>query len=467
MVDKRFDPKKKRRSSPKRVPIVLLIVLGLLLAGSVYMFWPPQAKIKQGLDIQGGLQVVMTATASDGSKPSSTDMENTISIIENRVNALGVSEATVQKQGDDQILIQIPGISDPDAALSTIGTVGYLEFVSVPDISDSTIRSEIQSGQVGMTLPSGTYADVITGSNITRVTVNRQSDTSSYYEVDITLDAAGTSAFAAATSVLATNNDRIAIVLDGVVQSAPSVENVISNGNVAITGNYSLENAKSLQTILESGSLPVTLSYAQSQIVGPTLGQNQLVAGVVAALCGLVLVALYLLFFYRGLGILTAGAVGVFAILYLGLLGTLSYFGLFSLSLAGMAGIVLTIGVAADSSILILERFHEEIRMGRSIKAASISGVKHAIKTSIDADFVTLISAIALFFIATGSVKGFGLTLGLGILCDIVTMLLFKAPIIRLLAPKVMSHHPDFWGLRGDLDEARDSGEVERGVHNG
>jgi SecD/SecF fusion protein len=467
MADKRFDPRRKRRGSPKRVPITLLVVLVLLLAGSVYMFWPPQDKINQGLDIQGGLQVVLTATNSDGSQPSSDDMETTISIIEDRVNALGVSEATVQLQGDDQILVQIPGVDDPDTALSTIGTVGYLEFVSVPDITDEDVQTEIDDGEVGMTLDSSTYSSIITGSNITKVSVTRESDTSSYYEVDVTLDSAGTSAFATATSTLATNNDRIAIVLDGVVQSAPTVESSISDGNVAITGSYSLEDAQSLQTILESGSLPVTLTYAQSQIVGPTIGQTQLIAGVLAAICGLILVALYLLFFYRGLGILTAGAIGVFAALYLGLLGVLSYYGLFSLSLAGIAGIVLTIGVAADSSILILERFHEEIRLGRSIKASSISGVKHAIKTSIDADLVTLISAIALFFIATGSVKGFGLTLGLGIFCDIATMLLFKAPIIRLLAPKVMSHHPGFWGLKDDLTEARANGEVERSADNG
>ena len=207
----------------------------------------------------------------------------------------------------------------------------------------------------------------------------------------------------------------------------------IPNGDVSITGGYTLDEAKALQTVLESGSLPVSFEFAQSQTVGPTLGQDALASGVVVAGIGLALVMLYLLLFYHGLGLITAAAMAVFAALYLGILATLSHFGLFSLSLAGIAGIVLTIGMAADLSILTLERFREGNRMGRSVRAASITGVRHGIMTSIDADLVTLVSALTLFFLASASVKGFGLTLALGILCDIAMMLLFKAPIIRIL----------------------------------
>jgi SecD/SecF fusion protein len=159
--------------------------------------------------------------------------------------------------------------------------------------------------------------------------------------------------------------------------------------------------------------------------------------------------------------------VAVFALLYLGVLATLSYFGQFALSLAGIAGIVLAIGVAADSSILVLERFKEEIRMGRSVRAASVTGVRHAIVTSIDADLVTLVSALALFFIGVGSVKGFGLTLALGVICDIATMLLFKAPLLRLLAPRIITRHPGFWGVKEDEQLALEAGELNRGVVHG
>ncbi|WP_418911390.1 protein translocase subunit SecF, partial [Adlercreutzia sp.] len=292
--------------------------------------------------------------------------------------------------------------------------------------------------------------------NITNVTIGKPKDTSTDYAVNVRLDAEGTAAFAEATTDLVSTKGKIVIILDDEVQFAPAVQSEILDGDVSITGNYTLEEAKSLQTVLESGSLPVSFEYAQSQVVGPTLGQDALASGVVVAGIGLAVVMLYLLVFYQGLGLVTAAAMAVFAVLYLGILAALSAFGLFSLSLAGIAGIVLTIGMAADSSILTMERFREEIRMGRSVRAASITGVKHAIVTSVDADLVTLVSALSLFFLASASVKGFGLTLALGIVCDIVMMLLFKAPLIRLLAPRSIAKHPGFWGVRDSLEAAKD-----------
>ena len=214
-----------------------------------------------------------------------------------------------------------------------------------------------------------------------------------------------------------TDKGKIVIILDGEVQSAPAVQSEITGGQVSITGGYDKEAASSMETVLESGSLPVSFEYAQSQVVGPTLGQDALTSGVLVAAIGLALVMLYLLVFYQGLGLITAAAMAVFAVLYLGILGLLSHFGLFSLSMAGIAGVVLTIGMAADSSILTLERFREEIRMGRSVRAASVTGVRHGVLTSIDADLVTRGSARSLCFLASASVKGFGLTLAIFILC--------------------------------------------------
>ena len=402
-------------------------------------------------------------------------MDKSRNIIENRVNMLGATEATVQIQGNDQILVQIPGVSDPQQALNTIGTTGKLEFARLDSFTDETTKQAIENGQTYETVTDafgnsfvtskaievvpGTYTPLITGENISRVQVDRASETSSYYAVDLTLDSAGTKAFADATRELYPTKGKIVIILDSTVQSAPAVQGEIPGGQVSITGNYTLEEAQSLQTVLESGSLPVSFAYEQSQVVGPTLGQGALSSGVLVALIGLALVMLYLLFFYKGLGIITAAAMLVFSVLYLGLLAFLSALGQFSLSLAGVAGIVLTIGMAADSSILTLERFREEIRMGRSVKAASQSGVHHAIMTSIDADLVTLVSALTLFFLASASVKGFGLTLALGVFCDIAMMLLFKAPLIRLLAPKAIANNPGFWDIK-DCQDAVGGKEV-------
>ncbi|MDO4182433.1 MAG: protein translocase subunit SecD [Coriobacteriia bacterium] len=451
----------------------LIVITTILVVVSIVLFVPPQERINQGLDIQGGLSVVLTAKNTDGSAISDEDMEKSRSIIENRVNALGASEATVQVQGSDQILVQIPGVVDTEEALNTIGKTGKLEFARLDSFTDQDTVTAIENGQYasegtvtdsfGNSFPSGqmqhlevtpgTYETLITGDNISNVTVGPASEASAYYAVNLTLDSAGTSAFAQATKDLVSTNGQIVIILDNEVQSAPAVQSEITTGQVAITGNYSADEAKSLETILESGSLPVSFEYAQSQVVGPTLGQEALMAGLIAAIVGLILVMLYLLLFYKGLGLITAGAMLVFSCFYLGILAALSAFGLFSLSMAGIAGIVLTIGMAADSSILTIERFREEIRMGRSVKAASISGVRHAIQTSIDADLVTLVAALSLFFLASASVKGFGLTLALGVICDIVMMLLFKAPLIRLLAPKAIAGNPGFWGIK-DSEEA-------------
>ncbi|WP_302962871.1 protein translocase subunit SecD [uncultured Adlercreutzia sp.] len=472
--------KKKPGRGYDRRNVWLLVLTTLLIVVSAVLFTPPNEKINQGLDIQGGLSVVLTAKSTDGEPVTPEDMEKSRAIIESRVNALGASEATVQEQGADQILVQIPGLADTEEALATIGRTGSLEFARLDSFTDEDVKTAIESGQYagestvsdefGNVFPSGqtehlsvepgTYTPIVTGADITNVTIGKASEASTDYAVNITLNSEGAKAFADASRELVADHGAIVIILDGEVQSAPRVQSEIPNGEVQITGGYTLDEAKNLQTILESGSLPVSFEYAQSQVVGPTLGQDALVSGVVVALIGLALVMLYLLFFYKGLGLITAAAMAVFAVLYLGILAALSAFHLFSLSLAGIAGIVLTIGMAADSSILTVERFREEIRMGRSVKAASITGVKHAIFTSIDADLVTMVSALCLFFLAASSVKGFGMTLALGIICDIVMMVIFKAPLIRLLAPKVIARHPGFWGIKDSIDASKGYAEL-------
>jgi preprotein translocase subunit SecD/SecD/SecF fusion protein len=431
--------------------VVLVVVLGVCVFG----FTPLSERITQGLDIRGGVSVIMTAKTSDGGTPSAEQMQEATSIVQQRVNSLGSSEMTVQQQGSDSILIQIPGATNADEAIKTIGQTGHLEFVRLDDIGDADALAKLDAGTEDVELKDGTYEAFMDGSHITQVTVAQASNSATgTYAVNIKLDDEGTKDFAEVTKELAPTNGRIAIVLDGVVKSAPAVQSEISTGEVSITGNFSLDDANSLKTVLDSGSLPVTLTYSESRVVGPTLGQDSLTQGITAIIVGVAIVVVYLFVFYRGLGLLTLGSLGVFAVLYLGLLALLSHFGAFALTLPGLAGMVLTTGSAADSSILVLERFREEIRMGRSVKNSSVSGAKHGIMTSLDADAVTLVTAIALFAFAVGPVKGFGLTLALGIACDVVTMFCFKAPSLRLLALGTIERHPKFWGVDQDLAEA-------------
>ena len=438
----------------RRYRAVLLVLLVAIIA-CVALFWPPAERITQGLDIQGGVSVILTASKPDGSAVTSEDMAIATSIVQNRVNSLGASETTVQQQGTSSILVQIPGATDADAAVETIGRTGRLEFVRLDEIGDADALKRIRAGAEQVQLQEGTYTAFMDGSSITSTSIGQSSQvTDGYYAVNLKLDSEGTRRFAEVTSELAPYHGQIAIVLDGVVYSAPAVQSVISTGEVSITGRFTLEDANALKTVLDSGSLPVTLTYSESRVVGPTLGQDSLAQGVFALLVGAIIVIVYLFVFYNGLGLLTFGSLAVFLIVYLGILAVLSHFGAFALTLPGLAGMVLTTGTAADSSILVLERFREEIRMGKGVKAASISGVKHGIMTSLDADVVTLVSALALFFVAVGPVKGFGLTLALGILCDVITMFFFKAPALRLLAAGPIQKNPKLWGVKHDLDEA-------------
>ena len=251
--------KQRGGGNKNRRNVWLLILTTLLVIGSVFMFMPPQDKINQGLDIQGGLSVVLSAQGTDGHEVTQEDMEASRSIIESRVNALGASEATVQVQGTDQILVQIPGLSDTETALQAIGRTGVLEFARADSFTDPEDQAAIQNGtymqqgtytdEFGNSFPSGettyrsvsgSYTPLITGENITRVTVDRASETSQYYSVNLTLDSAGTEAFAQATRDLAPTNGQIVIILDGQIQSAPAVQSEITGGQVSITGNYTL-----------------------------------------------------------------------------------------------------------------------------------------------------------------------------------------------------------------------------------
>ncbi len=459
-TNRRNGARRARNAQSRRYTFTLLALVVLLVLCAVG-FMPPAERITQGLDIRGGVSVILTASKPDGSSVSSDDMVTATEIVQNRVNALGAAETTVQQQGTNSILVQIPGATDPDQAIQTIGRTGHLEFVRLDAIGDADALAKIAAGTEDVTLKEGTYTAFMDGSSIESSAVAQSSASATgAYAVNVSLDSAGAKTFAEVTEELAPTHGKIAIVLDGVVNSAPAVQSVIRDGDVSITGNFTLEEAKSLKTVLDSGSLPVTLSYSESRVVGPTLGQDSLRQGVFAIGIGAIIVVAYLFFFYQGLGLLTLGSLAIFGIIYLGLLALLSRMGAFALTLPGLAGVVLTTGSAADSSILVLERFREEIRMGRQVRVAAIGGTKEGISTSLDADAVQLVTALALFFVAVGPVKGFGLTTALGILCDLVTMFLFKAPALRLLAMGTIQAHPRFWGVASDLAEAEELKEA-------
>lgn len=447
-------PKKSKRNSKNIACLALIVVLAI---ASAIVLFPPQDKITMGLDVQGGLSVNLKASTMDGSALTTEQMEQAQRVITNRVNASGAAAASVQQQGNDSFLVQVPGTPEnSQAILDTLSSQGVLEFVDLETVEDEQIYKLINNGIVGMNLNKQgvSYTAFMTGDNVENVTVDRPQGSAAYV-VDLQLDGEGTEKFGAVTRELVATKGKICILLDGVVKSAPAVQAAITNGQVQISGNYTVEDANQLKTIIDSGSLPVSLNIEQSSTVGPTLGQQALWSGILAALIGIILVIVWMLVFYKGLGLLPAASMVLMSIIYLGLLALLSQVGWFSLTLPGIAGIIVNIGMSADSSILIMECFHEQIREGKSIKVASTAGVKEGIFTSLDADIVTLVSALILYFVAMGDVRGFGLTLALGIICDLIVMALFSGPIMRVLGPRVMDRHPFFWGIVDDENEGK------------
>ena len=445
---------KAARPKRKKGNIIALVAICAIAIASAIMLYPPQDKITQGLDIQGGVSVNLSAKTLDGSDVTQDQMDEAQAVITSRVNASGASAASVQQQGSNSFLVQVPGAEDSQSIIDTLSTTGVLEFVRVDAIEDDDVRKLIQQGIEGMNLKDEgvKYTAFMNGENVSNVTVDRPQG-SADYAVNLTLDSEGTSEFASVTSELVSSKGQIAILLDGKVECAPAVQSAITGGQVQITGNYTSQEANDLKAIINSGSLPVSLSIDQSSIVGPTLGQDALWVGIISAGIGLALVMVWMILFYGGLGFITGLSICVMAILYMGLLALLSQFGMFSLTLPGIAGVIVNIGLSADSSILIMECFHEQIRNGRSVKAAAYGGAREGILTSLDADFVTLVSALVLYIVAIGDVRGFGLTLALGIICDLIVMALFSGPIVRLLGESVIVKHPGFWGVRDEINE--------------
>ncbi len=431
---------------PKTRNVVALVTIIALVAVSWWLFWPLDTKITQGLDIKGGVQVILTAKPIGNAVLDESSMSRTEAILTERVNGLGVSEASVQRQGNDSLIVQLPGIKNSEEALSALGSTGRLDFVDLRSIATS------ENLVYGVKVPAESYdtsAVIVAGSSVKSAgaTIDAQNQPA----VSVDFDKTGADAWGTYT----TQNvgQYIVILLDNVVQSVAQIREPITDGSTQISGSFTAEEAKRLSAVLQAGALPVELTPSSTLIVGPTLGGESLKQGLLAGLLGLGLVALFMLVYYRGFGVLSWLSLSMYLSLLFGVVALLSRLGAYALTLPGIAGLVLTVGLAADSSILIFERFKEEVRMGKTYRTAAKSGTRHAIGTSIDADLVTFVSALVLFLVAIGPVKGFALTLMLGIMCDLTVAILFTRTLVVLLAENVIPKAPWLFGLKGgDLD---------------
>lgn len=417
----------------KQQAILALVSVAALIAGALFLIIPPDRKVPQGLDIRGGLSVILTARPETGTALRPEQMEQADLIIGQRVDRLGIAEASVQRQGANALLVQIPGIKDPQQALATIGKTGQLEFREVftgPDAT-KTPNTVVLKDRDGAPLVVGPA--LLKGDTLTDARIGVDTDTNSP-EVNMTFNAEGTKKFGELTTRLV--GKQFAIVLDGVIQSAPVVQEPITDGRARITGKFTFDEAKQLAVVLQTGSLPVTLEVSDSRVVGPTLGRDSLMQGLAAALVGLAVVMVYMALFYRGLGVLSWVTLTVFTILFIGTLTGLGQLPqhLWSLTLPSIAGIVFSIGSAADSSVLVFERFKEELRAGKTPRTAAQAGFRHALGTVLDADLVTFITALFIYLFAIGPVRGFAFTLMLGLAVDLLVLTLWTRSTLTLLS---------------------------------
>jgi preprotein translocase subunit SecD len=472
-------PTKNVKSSgrPARsLAFLALIIVGLLATALLQ----GATSVRLGLDLRGGTSVTLQPRASnDSNKITSEAIDQAVSIIRQRVNSLGVAESEVTAQGSGtnrQIVISVPGDSGR-RVVDLVGQTAELRFRQVlatapgtpgagtdtatptsgisPDLNakfaalDCTKETSLQG--TGADAPTDTIvacdrtgvskyilapAEVL-GRQVSKAAAGIDTQAGSVWTVQLTFNGEGTKAFGALTArvtSLASPQNQVAIVLDGLVVSAPSINEAIPSGNAQITGNFTQVQAQDLANVLKYGALPLAFDRGEVQQVSPTLGADQLRAGLLAGALGLLLVFIFSLLYYRALGLVTIGSLFIAAaLLYLTFLVLGKSIG-FTLTLAGIAGAIVSIGITADSFIVYFERIRDEIREGRSLRSAVESGWARARHTIIVADMVSVLAAILLYFFAVGGVRGFAFTLGLTTLIDLLVVFIFTKPLVTLLA---------------------------------
>lgn len=404
------------------------------------------AGLKLGLDLQGGTQVMLEADSPTGQALAVGAMDTAKRVVENRVNGLGVSEAVVQKQGENRIITELPGVKNADQAIETIRSTGQLEFVDPKGaaldqgmVINTTNRPDsvqrVQEAAANGTadaaptpFPDQVFETVMTGDVLKNA--QAKTDQLNQWEIAFLLTADGSSKFYDYTSSHV--GQAMAIVLDGVVLSAPRINSAIRDQGV-ITGQFTKDEAESLAVQMQYGALPVPLKVVDVRTIGATLGQDSVRNSLIAGAIGLLAVFLFMLIMYRLPGLIACIALVFYIILLLAIFKIWPV----TLTLPGIAGFLLSIGMAVDANILIFERMKEELRAGRSPRLAVEAGFSRAWSAIFDGHLTTLISCLVLFWFGTtfgaSVVKGYSLTLGAGVLMSLFTAVFVTRVLMRAI----------------------------------
>ena len=358
------------------------LIISLAIIGGFIMYINPLANsIKQGLDLQGGTHVVLQAIETPEAKIDDDALNRTVKIIERRVNELGLTEPVIQRQGKDRIIVELPGIKDPDQAINMLGRTAMLEF---KDVNGTT---------------------VLTGKDLRDARAQMTGANQSVVGLEFTDE--GGAKFADLT---ARNIGRpISILLDGEVLTSPVVQEAITGGKAQISGSRSMEEAEHLAILLRSGSLPVKIEVMENRTVGPTLGQDSKEKSIVA---------------------------------------------FSTLTLPGIAGIILSIAMAIDANVLIFEHFKEEVAAGKTLRSAMDKGFSRAFVTIFDSNITTLIAALILFYLGTGPIRGFAVTLGLGVVLSMFTAITVTKFLMNFLLASNLTKNGFLYGVKYPKKEA-------------
>lgn len=431
----------------------LLVVLGLL-AGCVALAMNKEPRL--GLDLRGGTQIMLQAKDTNGVEANATNVNRAIEILRGRVDALGVTEPTLARIGEDRILVELPDVQDPEQAKEVIGRTAQLTVHPVigqaqqaDEEPDTTKRSAIRDAETGEVLQLGPSA--LSGAEINGAdAVQPQQGVG--WEVSVDFDGKGSDAFADLSRKAACEEGdpgRIAIVLDGNIISSPDVSVPCGSeirGGTNISGSFSEQQARDLALLIEGGALPLEVEQISSSTVGPTLGDAAIDASAKAGVIGLVLTGLFIIFVYRFVGFLAALALTSYAVLAYALLLVLGS----TLTLPGLAGFVLAIGLAIDANVLVFERAREEYAENprAGMRRALQIGFNKAWTAIIDSNVTTLLAAALLFILASGPVKGFGVTLSIGVVASMISALVIARVLTEIgVGTKYISRHPKVSGL--------------------
>ncbi|MHC1715913.1 MAG: protein translocase subunit SecD [Acidaminococcaceae bacterium] len=391
-----------------------LVMTFAIILGFAFYAKPVAFSIRQGLDLQGGTHVVLQAVDTPDAKVDDDALNRVVKIIERRVNELGLTEPTIQRQGKDRIIVELPGVKDPDKAIAMLGRTALLEF---RDVTGKT---------------------VLTGKDLKNSKAHVGQNNQAVVGLEFNED--GAKKFAALT---AQNIGKpISILLDGDVLTSPVVQEVITGGNAQISGSRNVEEAEHLAILLRSGSLPVKVEVMETRTVGPTLGQDSKDMSVKAFGIGTISVFVFMVLFYRMSGLVADIALLLYIMLVLLAMKYLNA----TLTLPGIAGIILSIGMAVDANVLIFERFKEEIRKGKTLRSAMEAGFNKAFTTIFDSNITTIMAAVVLFYLGTGPIRGFAITLALGVVLSMFSAITITRELLRFLIGSNLIKNPAFFG---------------------